>query len=456
MPSVRLIRIPQNESVNSALHSGVVDLLPAQIAENELVKWVVAFDDVTKKIQDKEDESRLFSQDDELWMAAFLGRMASGFLQARIPFYFASVFHIGRMMVVAEESLKRIETLQLPSSLDSSVGNIESNIASRTSSPLGDLSQASIRDVLINGCERASSLQKKQLELADRWWMRWQSEVRELRAAVSGVEEGWRACSNSKEFRRISKGVLRLWQTTTTGTLKADMERSGVRFTNLNVPAGGIESSLAAFNPLLLLAFTGRQDPEFWHFELRHVFYDMRMHQYVAHSVQQLSAKYQNTDPFAVYEPGRSPADKQLVALIQENLLWNNEESPWLHAWDRKLVQKPYETDWVGRANFSSDAGIDWLDYADSAIKKALINQRPLPGESLNQFIQDRFEEHVVAKIAVDVREWMRSGKSAGRQYTAEELFAVFVDVVQKLNEIGYKLNVPPLSFVRTNLGISG
>jgi len=199
------------------------------------VKWVVAFDDVTKKIQDKEDESRLFSQDDELWMAAFLGRMASGFLQARIPFYFASVFHIGRMMVVAEESLKRIETLQLPSSLDSSVGNIESNIASRTSSPLGDLSQASIRDVLINGCERASSLQKKQLELADRWWMRWQSEVRELRAAVSGVEEGWRACSNSKEFRRISKGVLRLWQTTTTGTLKADMERSGVRFTNLNM-----------------------------------------------------------------------------------------------------------------------------------------------------------------------------------------------------------------------------
>ena len=55
MPCVRLIRIPQNESVNSALHSGVVDLLPAQIAENELVKWVVAFDDVTKKIQDKVD-----------------------------------------------------------------------------------------------------------------------------------------------------------------------------------------------------------------------------------------------------------------------------------------------------------------------------------------------------------------------------------------------------------------
>ena len=49
----------------------------------------------------------------------------------------------------------------------------------------------------------------------------------------------------------------------------------------------------------------------------------------------------------------------------------------------------------------------------------------------------------------------MQSSGSKGRRYTAEELTAVFADVVRQLNDKGYQLKAPTLALIRTFLGES-
>lgn len=453
MPNVRRVRIPQEDTVDRALHRGVVDLLPEQLAENELVRWVVAFDGALQERSDTDDEHFLSYGGEEKWFAALLGRMASGVLQSRIPFYFASVFHIGRMMIVATESIHRIESLQSPTNLGSAADNIKSTISSRLSSLLVSLSRDSIQQILLDGCDKASTRQRQQVEVAERWWRRWQSEVRELRDGVRNIEEGWRFYNESTESWRLAEGVVRLWHATTTKALQAEMARTGIRFRNLETPETGVGFGMGLHPLVVLAALAGRHHPEFWHFELQHFMRDLVMQEFNALLIHELRSKYNEANPFTDYSPGRKPADKQLIGLIQENLLWNNQESPWLDAWRRSLTTKPFGSEWVGVANIASDAGLDWLEYADSAIKTALIHKRPAPGEAWSQSIQRRFEEDFVTPITIDVREWMRSSAAEGRRYSAGELADVFADISRQLNEIGYQLLVPPLSLIRRFLG---
>ena len=57
---------------------------------------------------------------------AVLGRLASHLLQERVPFYFAAIFHfhIGRMMVVSNLAIERMNLLRIPEHLDASTYNL--------------------------------------------------------------------------------------------------------------------------------------------------------------------------------------------------------------------------------------------------------------------------------------------------------------------------------------------
>src|SRR5262245_50518672 len=110
MPNLKRITLPRHDTVNRALHGGIVDLLPPSFAENELVQWVVEVD-ATLKARTYEDDYYEARRGRDSQMGVLLGRMGSSLLQSRIPFYFASIFHIGRMIVVSAESLERINVL---------------------------------------------------------------------------------------------------------------------------------------------------------------------------------------------------------------------------------------------------------------------------------------------------------------------------------------------------------
>ena len=239
MPSLRQVRIPQHETVDQALHAGIVDLLPPQLAENELVRWVVTFDATLQSANSEPEGDFSFRKDQGHWAGALLGRMASGFLQSRIPFYFASMFHIGRMMVVSSESLERIGVLRRPPNLDASVRNITASLTRPSVLPQSFSSHGLIQNALLDACDRASIRERRQAELANRWWKRWQMEVGDLRSALEEVEQGWQYCNEIEETGRIAAGVFRLWQSAVTDSLQSEMARSGLRFRNLDVPAIG-------------------------------------------------------------------------------------------------------------------------------------------------------------------------------------------------------------------------
>ena len=468
MPSLRQVRIPQHETVDQALHGGVVDLLPQQLAENELVRWVVTFDAALKSATYEPEGGSGFRHDRGRWMGALLGRIGSALLQSRIPFYFASIFHIGRMMVVSAESLERIDVLRRPSNLDASVRNIVAFLTSPSTLPQSLSSHDSIQQSLLDGCDRASIRQRQQAELANRWWKRWQVEVADLRNAVGELEEGWRYCHDFEETGRMVAGVFRLWQFPATDSLQSEMARSGVRFRNLDVSATGTGWKIFEQNPILLVAMFalvgGRhRHPEPW-FHLEHLverWLDVERskaeadHRRVEHqkseiALQLLQRKYGDANPFDQFAVGVAAATSRLRDLVREHSLPDNTASPWRRMWEQRLEGiESYNRPLVGSGSDDEQLREWCFRTADSAIKQN-INDSWAVGLPWNAFVQKLFNRKWIFKIAEMARN-ANEGEKQGK-WTPPVLFELLLHVVEDLNKIGYELDAPASERLETLL----
>ncbi len=459
MPSLRQVRIPERETVDQALHGGVVDLLPQQLAENELVRWVVTFDAMLKAATYEPEGGSGFRHDRGRWMGALLGRIGSALLQSRIPFYFASIFHIGRMMVVSAESLERIGVLRRPSNLDASVRNITAILTSPSDLPQSLSSHDLIQQSLLDGCDRASIRQRQQAELANRWWKRWQVEVADLRNALEELEEGWKYCDGFDESGRMVAGVFRLWESAATDSLQSEMARSGVRFRNLDVSTIGMGRKIFEQNPILLMAmfaFSGgrHRHPEPWfHFEhLVERWLDVERskaeadrrrvdHQKLEIALQLLQRKYGDANPFDEFAVGVAAATSRLRDLVREHSLPDDTVSPWRHMWEQRLEEvEPSLRPLVGSG--SNDEQLrEWcFRTADSAIKHN-INDSWAAGLPWNAFVQKVFNRKWIFKIVVMARN-ANEGEKHGK-WTPPVLFELLSHVVEDLNKIGYELEAP-------------
>ena len=453
MPKVRRVQIPQQDTVDRALHRGIVDLLPAQLAENELVRWVVAFDATLKTRRDEGDDRFLFRDDPEHMIGTLLGRMGSGLLQSRIPFYFASVFHIGRMIVVSAESLERVGVLREPSNLDTSVGKITTSFSNQKDLPQGLPSRDQIRQALLDGCDEASTRQRKQAELANRWGERWQTEVGDLRKAMDEIEHAWRYRNESQ----MAAGVIRLWQPTATGSLQAEMARSGVQFKNLEASSMGTGWNLVESKPFLLLAacaLSGGRDVQFEIRELVWRWLDVERakaeesrrrvdHEKSEIALQLLQRKYVGANPFDQFGVGIAAATPRLRDLVKEHSLPDGTASPWRQVWQQQLtVIESYQSPLVGSGGDDEQLR-DWcFRTADSAIKESIGDSwaKELPW---NAFVQKLFERKWILMIAKMARNANKAAESKADKWAISSLYELFSHAVEDLNKIGYELGVP-------------
>src|SRR5581483_6688625 len=117
MPEVTRITL-RASSVAEALSRIKQDFLPEEIAEDFLSRWVMDFDPLQKQANERDfrinehDLNNRYS-----WTYQLYSYAASNILQAQMPFYFASLFHIGRQWQAATYSLQNIANIEQPNNL---------------------------------------------------------------------------------------------------------------------------------------------------------------------------------------------------------------------------------------------------------------------------------------------------------------------------------------------------
>ena len=411
MPKVRQVRLPEEYTVDKALRESTTDLLPSHIADAESAKWIIQFSDTfaTKPNFDRDRRPR----ESERWREEMHAQFARELLEQRVDFYFASLFHIGRMFVTATEALTRIEVLEQGENLEESTRNIES--------ALKDLGRErrvdSIRESLMESCTLGRDFQGQQRKRAEEWWEQWKREVERLRSSAERFSETLRDCGGRRGFRRLNRSLIELWQGSSVQVLQDDMVQSGVKFKNLNLQHRGIGSASFGNNlmfPLILMALSGDDmHPEPW-YEIRRMMdrwieadrirvNEQRSEIYL----DQLRAKYGTNDPFSGFDFGNAATD-ELLDLVKEHELPNGLSSPWMELWQKRFlsISSPILSFAAHNAPLIGSLGDTELALwcartADSAIKKNL-NQKERFGDVLpwSHLIQGLFESRWVIYVA--------------------------------------------------------
>ena len=95
-----------NVSLRKALSQSRLELLPEEIRDDDLARWVMDFDDLRSR-ESYDRSSREYSDNHVTWA---LDLVVIGALQRQIPFYFAALFQVGRQWKVSESAIASVES----------------------------------------------------------------------------------------------------------------------------------------------------------------------------------------------------------------------------------------------------------------------------------------------------------------------------------------------------------
>jgi len=468
-------RVPDG-SVRQSLTQMRGEFLPKETRADDLAEWVMGFDDLRRR-EGPSGTSREDSRESDYWA---LDMVVTSTLQRQIPFYFASLFHIGRQWKVSESAASAVEDASSSENLDASakltLDNLRRNNVrdKRLGAPFWGVGNVFTEALSIllespgqrkrrkNVVTRALSILLKssgqrhsaQLQESRRWWIEWRGEVQRLREQVNRVQELARGQSDYRLWREIASFAV---QAHRPSQLRTSMEVAGVTFPHQAELTDRSRSGAAAVYPELmwplLMAASGSSkfgDP-FAHemmFEFRHVLHDFneetRFGELRRVALERLRQKYLHVDdPFEQYLPLRKPASEELRNLIIANTLpgYGVQRSPWLAAWKQCVEYNPSNALKVPLKNKKGERSAQgFARSADSAIKDQLPDHF-LPGETWNDLVQRLFENAWISTIADQVA---GSNKEAGDNGWT---FAAFVEMIEGvvaiLNGVGYRLSAP-------------
>lgn len=444
----------RDRSVRNALTEMRRDLLPTPIREDELANWVLAFDDLRSTEEPRHSDNGPSDEQPYRWA---LEVVVSSALQRQMPFYFASLFQIGRQWAVSERTLENLQRAGREKNLYESARMATVNFTKGAErnprlAALADASPRSLADGFSLIFKTASEQQSKKRAEAENWWNTWRDEVRYLKQRVDSIQErAYRRFDNRSRFdERLWPDVAALTvQGSRPSRLRARMESSGIR---LRIPTteNWYHSISEVFVPLAVAMFASSKDygPDlhfFWH-ELRHVFYDVHRESRYGPlrdtALEHLrSIQGSGPDPFSSYLPLRKPASEELRTLVIQHRLPGDENSPWLQSWLGCLDTSPTSGVTSTRMKPNDPEFIRALARsADSNIKHNLTEPFQL-GESWQVFVQRLFEFKWVQEFSS-----MLVSTNAGQgvpMWTFDICFGAITATVAILNETGYTLIVP-------------
>jgi hypothetical protein len=447
MPEVRRIRLPQQSTLQQVLNSSVQDLLPAELAENVLVRWVVEFSNPFEDTQTDKQGVRN-NREDDFWRAEMIGRMAANLVQPRVQFFFASLFHIGRMMVTSTESIDRMRRLETEENLTSSARQIQ-RIWRSVSDARRSRSLEFVRSSLMDSCKIGIRYQSEQGELATKWWSSWQDEVKPFRAAVITFQEECRQNQSPRRLRAsTSSALMRVWASSSVSTLQEEMKRDGVKFKSAEFQSATPESYPGS--AIMTMAMLSMVDDEDGHMRWHHWEHIMREwihadrnrvdHQRSEIALQILNEKYRNTSPFDRWEVGKSHATVELRLAVLEHTLPNRMDSPWLHSWKQTLTKLSSYEAALPFPEGDDSTFRDWCVLTSDSAIKGNITDSDYTQMPWDRFIQRVFEMHWVLDLVKMSIYANAQASVSSRTWDAASVSDVVSITIRALNSIGYSL----------------
>jgi hypothetical protein len=467
MLKVKIVELPQSRTIEKQLHDTVIDLLPSEMAQNYLVRWVVEYDSLIREVhrEDKFIDSLERSLHEDRWQIFISNHLANSALQMKLPFYFGTLFHIGRMRKVSEITLETVSNISNQEDKESFF-TCASSLAEHL---IGENAYSHSVEILQKLSSASQEYHSHQLAKAEQWWKIWQAEVRPLREAVEARREGSyrNDYKNRRDNRDTTQNTLKLWLTASLPSqLQMSMSAEGVRFKS--TPSQTMNAGGNLFNgeswlmPFLFMGMGDERDSGYVRHMLHDLLYVERERQEAEHerriepqvqiTLDCLKAKYGNKNPFDDFAIGKHAATLDLREFVKENGLPNRKPSPWLHTWKQTFEDMPYSSDLLPKP-VGHDEG--WLRLAlrqaDSAIKKEITN-RILPTETWNDFIQRIFEDKWVKSIGEMAGTTNKKASSTTHIWSLDEFVDFVEKVAAKLNGIGYSLKIPEKSRLKTLL----
>jgi hypothetical protein len=441
-------------SVRQSLYEMRSEFLPTEIREDANARWVMAFDDLRQRANERQGNDR----ESDLWA---LDLVVTSTLQKQIPFYFASLFHIGRQWKVSESAagalLKASTGENLRTSARLTVGLLDrrdtrdrANYRVDRLARLGrtpDVTTQALAFLLTSSAEEHST----RLQESRHWWTDWRQEVASLRHRVDRIQELAGREFDHRVWREITALAV---EGSRPSQLRMAMETAGLTFPHQ--PADQTRSASIVSEllwPLLLVAasqskFRGPFAHEFM-FEMRHMLHDMKEETENGESrrtaLERLRKKYApGEDPFEFYLPLHKPASDELRNLILEHTLpgyGHQQHSPWLATWKRCVEYDPTSTITVRPKDFTTEKSANaFARSADCAIKDSLPDKF-LPGEAWDDVAQRLFESAWVAKIADQIVN--TSAKLGDIGWSFDSFVTMVHGVAAVLNDLGYRLVAP-------------
>ena len=439
-------------------------LLPQEISTDKNAQWVMRFDSLLQERTERTSDRQRYDDDfsssryqREEWSRQAAGYFTASLLQSRIPFYFASLFHIGRQIKVSEAALRDCRTLQEGNNLYDSAANLIEEADRQNEDRVEKAPEIEATMQAIMGiCEAAISQHERNITMARNWWRIWQTEVEEYRRLVGQIEE--HASSNQNRHSRtwLQPAMRMMLISSQPSILQSNMMQQGVRFkdqttTSSNLSIQSIPPAMLLFGIFPMAMWASFEDDgshSMRHME--HVFDEYIRELKMARLAPGLNAawdllreKYGINDPFAPYALGKSPPTPELLQLIKEHNLPNNEDSIWLSVWRKGFLTQnagsfplPFEAD-------ISPNLLEWgFASADSTIKYFLTNTRYFV-ETWDDFLQRLFEANWILMVGGAMVLWNQKTKDTEQRWTDVTFYQFVSNVVAHLNIIGYRLTAP-------------
>lgn len=464
MPEIARIALKRG-SVANGLAQIKRDLLPEEFTRDYLVQWVMSFDALEKESNQRDYRNdrgdRIDSQD---WGSQLWANLVISILQTQMPFYFASLFHIGRMWQVAVFSLESIDDVEREENLLASAQNL---MALNTQDNV-DLSIESYVALITRMCKQGREQQVRQLNLARELWRDWKSEVELYRSSVNEFEESFnRYRWEYEEHRRLDRGegnrfniIMRptmelLFLAMRGSFLKGKMQSNGVQFKSEIATQPLALQSISAFLAVLTLLNTDEgsrlvhllselvEEQKYHLREQRELSRRQLLAPELEAALEMLKRKYEEADPFVKYGAGKSAPTPELLELIREHRLPNGNDSPWLSAWKKSLDEAPSRYDKLSKPSKQSGQALNLsVRLADSTIKRNLTKKLD-PAESWEDFLQRIFEKEWIEVIGVMAGKTNQEAKSSTLVWDLQTFQRFIADTVVGLNKLAYSLVVP-------------
>src|ERR1700752_38440 len=431
-------------SFRNALSKMREGILPDKIQSNSLAMWVMNFDELSREREERRYKSDYPEKDIIARWA--LGTALGIALQKQLPFYFSSLFYIGRQWYVSERTIASIQTASSPENVIASVELTKKNISAKQTpaaeavrkAPNESLTEL-FRSILDGGLE----YHQAQLRQAQIWWDEWQAEVRPLNKAVDNYRESSLERIRDYVWSMASEVIIGSYQVS---SLRSSMTTAGIKFKGdaAQVSLAGYSHELDPMLPMLIAALSSGIDRDRTHFELERFFhYWLDIWRYapeVQIALENLNKKYGSENPFDPYQPLLKAASQELRALIQKHKLPNHNPSPWLHAWSNSLEPDPW---WWRSLQYqpleNPEVIQSFLRSADSAIKRRL-EDGIRPGETWQGFIQRLFEYGWVSRIARAIADANKKSQSETTSWSFQSFVELITKVVEGLQGLGYEL----------------